>query len=138
MRRVKTRPTYRHGACSLNIKRLEIFGFKSIDHLILEDVSPFTVFAGSNGAGKSNIADALAFFGRVVAVGAVQAMREFGGFDYIHCFGRDEDDKAIIGFAIDVELDDELYQYKLIISSARVLMTCAPRIRFSSRSKCTT
>ena len=118
LRRVETRPTYRHGACSLNIKKLEIFGFKSIDHLILEDVSPFSVFAGSNGAGKSNIADALAFFGRVVAVGAVEAMRELGGFSYIHCFGRDEDDKATIGFAIDIELKGEFHQYELTIFSA--------------------
>ncbi len=40
---------------------LIIKGFKSIADLSLMNSPPFIVFAGANGAGKSNITDALAF-----------------------------------------------------------------------------
>lgn len=48
----------------MKIKRLEIKGYKSIGHLVLEDVPSLMVLAGANGAGKSNLVEALAFFGR--------------------------------------------------------------------------
>ncbi|WP_157786786.1 AAA family ATPase, partial [Pseudomonas asplenii] len=57
----------------MNIKKLHIKGFKSLADFQLKDVSPFLVFAGANGSGKSNIADALAFMGAVVKFGASQA-----------------------------------------------------------------
>ena len=85
---------------------------------MLKDVSPFMVLAGANGAGKSNIVDALSFFGRVVDFGANKAMAEFGGFNHIHCFGRDEQAKVTLGFYIDIELDQMLYQYKMTIVDA--------------------
>ena len=49
----------------MNIQKLEIKGFKSIAHVSLENISPFLVFAGANGAGKSNLVDALVFLGAV-------------------------------------------------------------------------
>ncbi|WP_237149647.1 AAA family ATPase [Pseudomonas mediterranea] len=70
----------------MKIEYLEIEGFKSAVNIVLRDVPPFTALAGSNGAGKSNITDALAFLGAVVKRGAAQAIRDFGGFQQIHCF----------------------------------------------------
>ena len=102
----------------MNIKKLEIIGFKSIDHLVLEDVSPFTVFAGANGAGKSNIVDALVFFSRVISLNPKQAMREFGGFAHVHCFGRSEEQQTNMGFGIEIVLNGQFYQYALSIINA--------------------
>lgn len=40
-------------------KRIEMSGYKSIQDVVVEDISPLMVLAGSNGAGKSNFVDAL-------------------------------------------------------------------------------
>jgi len=75
------------------IKLIHLQGFKSAADVRIEQAIPFSVFAGSNGAGKSNLVDGLAFFGAVVKRGAVQAIRDFGGYGQIHCF-QHKDDKA--------------------------------------------
>lgn len=99
----------------MNIKYLEIVGFKSVSNLKLENVSPFLVFAGSNGAGKSNITDALAFFGAIVKRGASQAIRDFGGFNQIHCFKLRKENRTTISFSIKIVIEDCLYDYSLNI-----------------------
>lgn len=63
----------------MKIKRLEIKGYKSIEHLVLEDVPSLMVLAGANGAGKSNLVEALAFFSTVVRDGVNRAVKDFGG-----------------------------------------------------------
>lgn len=45
----------------MQIKRLVIENFKSIERIELIEPSPFTVFVGPNGSGKSNIFEALEF-----------------------------------------------------------------------------
>lgn len=40
-------------------KRIEVSGYKSIQDVVIEDISPLMVLAGSNGAGKSNFVDSL-------------------------------------------------------------------------------
>ena len=45
----------------MNIKEIKIKGFKSIGEIVLKSPSPFSVFVGANGAGKSNIFEALEF-----------------------------------------------------------------------------
>ncbi len=45
----------------MNIKRLVIENFKSIERIELVEPNPFTVFVGPNGSGKSNIFEALEF-----------------------------------------------------------------------------
>lgn len=101
----------------MNIHKLEIRGFKSIAHLELGDTSPFLVFAGANGAGKSNLVDALVFLGTVVKRGAVQAIREFGGFSQIHCFKFRKDQRTSISFHLVIEMDRVKYDYSLKIRS---------------------
>lgn len=55
------------------ITRIEIDGFKSFVGFGL-DVRPCTVLMGVNGAGKSNLLDALDFVRRVVTTGLVRAL----------------------------------------------------------------
>jgi predicted ATPase len=77
----------------MGIKRLEIAGFKSIDNVVLEDLPNYCVFAGANGAGKSNFFDAMKFASTVVDDGAVKAIRQFHGYERIHCV-EDKIEKA--------------------------------------------
>lgn len=44
----------------MNIKEIQVSGFKSVADVTLKQITPHSVFAGPNGAGKSNLADALA------------------------------------------------------------------------------
>ncbi|MFA0526326.1 AAA family ATPase [Vibrio sp. 10N.222.52.C3] len=99
----------------MNIQKIEVKGFKSIANLALDEVSPFLVFAGPNGAGKSNLTDSLAFISAVVRKGAVQAVREFGGFNQIHCFKFRKEQRTTITFAITIEIDGSIYDYNLKI-----------------------
>ena len=99
----------------MNIQKLEIKGFKSIAHVSLENISPFLVFAGANGAGKSNLVDALVFLGAVVQRGAIQAIREFGGFSQIHCFKFRKIQRTTMSFALTIDIGGMLFDYSLKI-----------------------
>jgi len=70
----------------MKINKIKLSGFKSIADIELNDLTPFSVFAGANGAGKSNFFDALKFLSTVVTFGATQALRQFNSYDNIHCF----------------------------------------------------
>lgn len=74
----------------MKIELIHLKGFKSIADSRIENASAFSVFAGANGAGKSNLADGLAFFGAVIKRGAEQAIREFGGYVQLHCFKHEQ------------------------------------------------
>lgn len=97
---------------------LVIKGFKSIAALSLTQSPCFMAFAGANGAGKSNITDALAFFGSVIKMGATQAIREFGGFEQIHCYKSKKDQRATLCFRITIDLQKKQYDYTLYIHQA--------------------
>ena len=68
------------------IQKIHLQGFKSAANIVLEDAQTFSVFAGANGSGKSNIVDGLSFFGAVIKRGAQQAIRDYGGYAHIHCY----------------------------------------------------
>ncbi|MBD2803152.1 AAA family ATPase [Xenorhabdus sp. ZM] len=96
---------------------LTIKGFKSIAELsITDENSPFIAFAGSNGAGKSNITDALAFFGAVVKIGATQAIRDFGGFQHIHCYKLRGKNRATAELRLVVTISQQQFDYLLTIA----------------------
>jgi predicted ATPase len=109
-----TDPTPQQGE-PMNIQRLEVKGFKSIAELSLEHVAPLMVLAGANGAGKSNVVDALAFFGAIVKRGASQAIRDFGGFSQIHCFKHRKQQRTTVSFAVKIDIQGNLYDYALRI-----------------------
>lgn len=93
------------------IKRLHLQGYKSAADVCLDEVTAFSVLAGPNGAGKSNLADGLAFFGAVVARGARNAIREFGGFSQIHCVKFKKDKARTASLTLDIELEGKRYYY---------------------------
>jgi predicted ATPase len=97
----------------VRIKRIEISGFKSIANLLLEDVTPYSVFAGANGAGKSNLADALAFVSAIIEMGATKAIRKFNGFHSIHCYKLRGKKARTFEFKIDLAIDELSILYEL-------------------------
>lgn len=101
----------------MNIHKLEIKGFKSIAHIEFGKTSPFLVLAGANGSGKSNLVDALVFLGAVIKRGAVQAVREFGGFSQIHCFKFRKEQRTTMSFSLEINIDGVQYHYTMKIKS---------------------
>jgi predicted ATPase len=67
----------------MNIKRLVIENFKSIERIELVEPNPFTVFVGPNGSGKSNIFEALEFVNLKRKIEEKFVVELFGGEDAI-------------------------------------------------------
>jgi predicted ATPase len=67
----------------MQIKKLVIENFKSIEKIELENPNPFTVFVGPNGSGKSNIFEALEFVVQITRYDRHLASRLFGGVSSI-------------------------------------------------------
>ena len=99
----------------MGVKRLEIAGFKSIDNVELTDLPNYCVFAGANGAGKSNFFDALKFAATVIDDGAVKAIRQFHGFERIHCVKRRKVRARTFRFVCDVGLPKASANYSLVV-----------------------
>ena len=78
----------------MKIKELKIKGFKSIGEIVLKSPNRFSVFVGANGAGKSNIFEALEFFNYCNSFEIEEALRLFGNFNEIrHQNLASEDDE---------------------------------------------
>ena len=67
----------------MKIKELKIKGFKSIGEIVLKSPNPFSVFVGANGAGKSNIFEALEFFNYCNIMDDNEAVKYFGNIEDI-------------------------------------------------------
>lgn len=65
----------------MKIQELHIQNYKSLVDLKIIEPNPFTVFAGSNGAGKSNIFEALELFCYSNTMAFKDAFRNFGGLE---------------------------------------------------------
>ncbi|MEZ0541971.1 AAA family ATPase [Fibrella arboris] len=90
----------------MQIKRLVIENFKSIERIELIEPNPFTVFVGPNGSGKSNIFEALEFGNRVSKFNASEAFRLFGGAELL----ARKDDNAGSDFRVGYEYDEHPWQ----------------------------
>jgi len=97
----------------MGIKRLEIAGFKSIDSITLTDLPNYCVFAGANGAGKSNFLDALKFASTVINAGAVNAIRQFQGHEKIYRVQGGKNEEQPFHFACRIELPKARADYSL-------------------------
>lgn len=87
----------------MKIKKLHIKNFKSLVDLEIVEPNPFTVFVGANGVGKSNIFEALEFANFLYAWNPENALRLFGGNEYIKTrvnpdFARSDFDELDISF----------------------------------------
>jgi predicted ATPase len=85
---------------SMNLKSLKIEGFKSIGEIELKSPNPFTVFVGSNAAGKSNIFEALEFFNYCNVMDDFEAVKYFGNIEDI--LNRNLPSERLISFNFDL------------------------------------
>jgi predicted ATPase len=79
------------------IKSVEITNFKSLSDVRV-DLEPFTVFVGTNGSGKSNFIDALAFVQECLADSVEVALNRRGGT--MHVINRAKEPKSSSTFGI--------------------------------------
>jgi predicted ATPase len=94
----------------MNIKELKIKGYKSIGEITLHSPNPFNVFVGANGAGKSNIFEALEFFNYCNSFEIEEALRLFGNFNDIrHQNLTSENDEINLKIDLGSNLKPELY-----------------------------
>ncbi|MFH1116178.1 MAG: AAA family ATPase, partial [Pseudomonadota bacterium] len=100
------------------INSVEISNFKSLSHVQV-DLEPFTVFVGTNGSGKSNFIDALAFVQECLAGSVEGALNRRGG--WAHVMNRATDlasgpQYPGIRFSLDIELQSGIkaeYEFEI-------------------------
>ena len=68
----------------MSLTSLRIKNFKSIVDVSFDLESPFAVFAGANGSGKSNLFEALEFVRDIIRGGAMDAVKKHNGYENIH------------------------------------------------------
>jgi len=86
----------------MQIKRLVIENFKSIERIELIEPNPFTVFVGPNGSGKSNIFEALEFVN--ISRQYDSATSLFGGLQNIARVQSPESE-----FSFEAKIDNRVY-----------------------------
>ncbi|ARK09267.1 AAA family ATPase [Fibrella sp. ES10-3-2-2] len=89
----------------MQIKRLVIENFKSIERIELIEPNPFTVFVGPNGSGKSNIFEALEFITRAFQTSSFEAVRLHGGPDKLRNRRVEESEDLLIRYEFEPSLD---------------------------------
>lgn len=99
----------------MSLQSLQIRNFKSIVSIKIDDIPNFSVFAGTNGSGKSNIFEALEFIRDVVRSGVQHATKKHNGFENIHSHKLKGNNarkfKAILKF----QIDENHYSYDMEI-----------------------
>ena len=99
----------------MGLKSLEIKNFKSIVNIKISDIPDFSVFAGANGCGKSNLFEALEFIRDVVRNGAVEAIKKHNGYENIHSHKlRDTNAKKFFA-KLKIDIAENSYIYELDI-----------------------
>lgn len=93
------------------IQKIHLQGFKSAANIVLEDAQTFSVFAGANGSGKSNIVDGLSFFGAVIKRSAQQAIRDYGGYAHIHCYRHRKANARSASLELTIDLQGKIFSY---------------------------
>lgn len=64
------------------VRRVQIVNYRSIKESAV-DLRPFTVFAGANGAGKSNVVDVFRFVSEALSLGLYSALERRGGIQAV-------------------------------------------------------
>lgn len=95
----------------MNIEKIHLKGFKSIASVSLINTAPFSAFAGANGSGKSNFADGLSFFGKVIQRGAIQALRDYGGYAHVHCYRHRAEKARTASLEIKISIEGQTHHY---------------------------
>lgn len=110
------------------ITRLKVDGFKSLDGFEME-FAPFTVIAGANGAGKSNIFDALRLISRLVNEDLKTSFKDQRG-DPDELFTAFDDGQIASEIYFEVDL---LVPRKVLDSWGGEATLRYPRLRYSLR-----
>lgn len=97
------------------LKSLRIKNFKSIVQIDIKEISNFSVFAGSNGSGKSNIFEALEFIRDVVRNGAKEAIKHHNGYGNIHSHKLKDANAKKFYTKMEVLVGEDSYSYELEI-----------------------
>jgi len=75
------------------VRRVDIRNFRSIRHAKVE-LGRFTVLAGANGAGKSNVVDVFRFVSEALSLGLYAALERRAGIQAVRHRNPDESQKA--------------------------------------------
>jgi len=101
----------------MNLKSLRIINFKSIVDIHINNMPNFSVFAGANGSGKSNLFEALEFVKDVVKYGGKDAIRKHGGYDSIRSYKLKSPKAQKFGAYLVIEINENIYHYMLVIKN---------------------
>ncbi|CAI3137514.1 Chromosome partition protein Smc [Acinetobacter calcoaceticus] len=103
----------------MQIKRIHIQGFKSLEDVTFEPETGFGCLVGSNGAGKSNFCDALLFFKSIVLNGFQRTIEEVG---YNNIFPIDNNTGGYASFELDiVDVLPSSYSLKINASENKIV-----------------
>jgi len=89
------------------IKKIHITNYKSLVDFELSYPTPFSVFFGTNAAGKSNIFEVLELTSFVIRK-PEEALKFFGGFEEIFSFQKKELNEKIISVKIEISGNNSL------------------------------
>ncbi|MFO7540676.1 MAG: AAA family ATPase [Chloroflexota bacterium] len=99
----------------MKIKRFVIQGFKSIDHLIVDDLADVNVFYGQNDVGKSNIFEALTLLQHVFQMAEKSKQVKWMPPDHLFRLGGE----GHIDIWIDIEFDKETWHKSDVYKSVK-------------------
>ena len=101
----------------MSLQSLHIKNFKSIVNIKIDNVPNFSVFAGTNGSGKSNIFEALEFVRDVVRSGVLYATKKHNGYENIHSHKLKGDNAKKFKAILEFKINENSYLYDLEIRS---------------------
>ena len=108
-------PQYIQYSNSLN--SLHIKNFKSLTNIKIDNIPNFSVFAGSNGSGKSNLFEALEFIRDVIRYGANEAIKKHNGYSKISSYKLKGKNKKTFFVKMEVSIGSNLYEYEMKIEN---------------------
>src|SRR6185436_15059447 len=101
------------------LRQAQIKNYRNLGRVVV-DLEPFTVLVGHNGAGKSNLVDALAFVGESLSHSPGRALKSRGGSRIVSQWAREESfglrlrldlaGESTADYAIEIEWDQEEYR----------------------------
>lgn len=99
----------------MSLQSLQIRNFKSIVNIKIHDIPNFSVFAGTNGSGKSNIFEALEFIRDVIRSGVQHASKKHNGFENIHSHKLKGENAKKFKAVLQFKINDNYYTYDMEI-----------------------
>lgn len=103
----------------MRLSELKISHYKSLTEVELLDIEPVTILVGCNGAGKSNIADALRFLRDAMSQGLDHAVSTRGGIGLIRQYSPTKPYRISFEFGFVDDGPANIYRYQLTLTSLR-------------------